>query len=579
MITLNSLLPIKLFAALDDGQRAYLVAHATEVVLDTNEYIFYEGETPAFYYILAGTIESTKRVGSQVQIVGTRTVGDHIGEVSILMGTAASVSARAIEPSRVLRLEAHNLRRLVVDQPAFAQTMMAEMVRHVRSIQSAALAEPTALVTLAGHSWDPAAYRLRDFLARNNVLFAWETLPSSKKTQARPDTSNSLSAEPLYARLNNGTVLPNPTVRELATGLGMRTQPEARDYDLAIVGAGPAGLSAAVYAASEGLSTLLLEQEAPGGQAGTSSRIENYLGFPTGISGGDLGRRAFTQAVRLGATVVLTRSVVAFRAGQTHHELVLDGDEVVRARAVLLATGVDWRRLDVPDIDRFLGCGVYYGAARSEALATRGKSVYLVGGGNSAGQAAMFFASYAQQVTLLVRRADLRGSMSQYLIDQLQAKPNIRIETNCEVTAVEGSQYLEAITVRNRHSQQQTRYSTSSLFVFIGADARTEWLPPSVARDAKGYLLTGAAVRTRQEAPQWPLLRDPYFLETSVPGLFAAGDVRAGSVKRVAASVGEGGVVVSFIHSYLSTSRSRSLPKQPVVAEQARSQENSSELE
>jgi thioredoxin reductase (NADPH) len=554
MITLNSLRSIDLFATLNDAQCAYLAAYAAEIVLATNEYILYEGEPPAFYYILAGSIESTKRVGAQEQFVETRTAGDHIGEVSILMGAVTSISARATEPSRVLRLEAHILRRLVADQPAFAQTLMAEMVRHVRTLQSAALAVPTSLVTLAGHPWDPAAYRLRDFLARNNVLFTWETLLPHKKAYAHVPGSDSSRDLPLYARLTDGAVLFNPTIRELATALGMRTRPEARDYDLVIVGAGPAGLSAAVYAASEGLSTLLVEQQAPGGQAGTSSRIENYLGFTTGISGEDLGRRALNQAVRLGATVVVTRTAVAFRAGQTHHELVLDGAEVIRTRSVLLATGVDWRRLVVPDIDRFLGCGVYYGAARSEALATRDKEVYLIGGGNSAGQAAMFFASYAQQVTLLVRRPDLRDSMSQYLIDQLHTRPNIRIESHSEVVAVEGRQHLEAITVRNYHSQQQTRYSTSALFVFIGADARTEWLPATVARDACGYLLTGTAVRTRQEAPIWPLARDPYFLETSVPGLFAAGDVRAGSIKRVAASVGEGGVAVSSVHDFLTKS-------------------------
>ncbi|WP_210521157.1 FAD-dependent oxidoreductase [Hymenobacter terricola] len=556
MITLDTLRPLALFADLNESQRAFVVTHAAELVLNAGDYILYEGEEPAFFYILAGSIESTKHSYSQQQFVSTRTADDYLGEVSILMGTPASISARATEPSRVLRLDAHDLRWLMADQPAFAQTIMAEMVRHVIPLQQAALAVLTSYVTLAGHPWDPAAYRMRDFLSRNNILFNWENLDAEIETPAAAPTNRPLQKQSFYARLNDGTVLTNPTVRELAVQLGIRTGPADRPYDLAIVGAGPAGLSAAVYAASEGLATLLIEQEAPGGQAGTSSRIENYLGFPTGISGEDLGRRAFNQAVRLGADIVTTRSAVAFRAGQGHHELVLDGDEVVRARAVVLATGVDWRRLAVPDIDRFLGCGVYYGAARTEALRVQGQSVFLIGGGNSAGQAALFFSSYARQVTVLLRKADLRGTMSQYLIDQLATKPNIRIDGHCEVVAVEGRQHLEAITVLNHHTQEQTRYPTSALFVCIGADARTQWLPDTVARDALGYVLTGASVRTRTEAPRWTLARDPYFLETSVPGLFAAGDVRAGSVKRVAAGVGEGGVVVSFIHAYLGSTLS-----------------------
>ena len=556
MITLETLRPLALFADLNESQRAYVVAHAADLVLNPGDYILYEGEEPAFFYILKGSIESTKHGYPQQQFVSTRTADDYLGEVSILMGTPASISARATEPSRLLRLDANDFRRLMANQPAFAQTIMAEMVRHVNPLQQAALAAPTSHVTLAGHPWDPAAYRMRDFLSRNNILFNWENLDGAAETPALPPADRLLPKQSFTARLNDGTVLTNPSVRELAIRLGIRTAPSDRQYDLAIVGAGPAGLSAAVYAASEGLATLLIEQEAPGGQAGTSSRIENYLGFPTGISGEDLGRRAFNQAVRLGADIITTRTAVAFRAGEGHHELVLDGDEVVRARAVVLATGVDWRRLAVPDIDRFLGCGVYYGAARTEALRVQDQSVFLIGGGNSAGQAAMFFSSYARQVTILIRKANLRGTMSQYLIDQLTSKPNIRIDGHCEVVAVEGQQHLEAITVLNHDTQERTRYPTSALFVCIGADARTHWLPDTVARDAMGYLLTGAAVRTRTEAPLWTLARDPYFLETSVPGLFAAGDVRAGSVKRVAAGVGEGGVVVSFIHAYLSTTLS-----------------------
>jgi thioredoxin reductase (NADPH) len=550
MITFDTIRPLSLFAALDDGQCGHVADHAAEVVLNAGEYAVYEGEMPAFFFILAGTLEITKQVGLVEQVVRRCTVGDYFGEMPILMGTASPAGVRATDPSRVLRLEAPDFRRLVADQPVFAQAILTELARSMAGLQEFALKVPTSRVTLTGPRWNPTAYHLRDFLARNNVLFTWqaeEAEPNAFSTGDYPE-----AAPPLTAQLNDGTVLTNPTVGALATALGMPTAPRKPHYDLAIVGAGPAGLSAAVYGASEGLTTLLLEREAPGGQAGTSSRIENYLGFPAGISGGELSRRAFEQAVRLGADVVITREVTALRPSENHYELVLDGGDVVRARAVLLATGVDWRRLAVPAIDRLLGCGVYYGAARTEALAARGQAVYLVGGGNSAGQAAMFFANYARQVTVLVRKPDLSASMSQYLIDQLATKANITIEANSEVAAVEGAQHLEAILVRNHATQQTTRHETNALFVFIGADVHLPWLPPAVACNAKGYVLTGAEVRTRTEAPRWPLARDPFYLETSLPGLFAAGDVRAGSVKRVASGVGEGSVVVSSIHAYLS---------------------------
>ncbi|MVN77472.1 cyclic nucleotide-binding domain-containing protein [Hymenobacter sp. HMF4947] len=545
MITLDTIRPVPLFAALDEVQRARVADHAAELLLNPGEYAVYEGEMPAFFFILAGTLEMTKQVGLVEQVVRACNVGDYFGEMPILMGTASPAGVRATTPSQVLRLEAQDFRQLVAGRPAFAQAILAELARSMTGLQEFALKVPTSRVTLSGPRWNPVAYRLRDFLARNNVLFTWQVVEERRGSPAEEP--------PISARLNDGTVLTNPTIRDLATRLGIQTAPARQAYDLAIVGAGPAGLSAAVYGASEGLATLLLEREAPGGQVGTSSRIENYLGFPAGISGNELGRRAFEQAMRLGAKVVITREVLALHAGEIYHELVLDGGDVVRARAVLLATGVDWRRLAVPDIDRFLGCGVYYGAARTEALAARGQAVYLVGGGNSAGQAAMFFANYAQQVTLLVRKPDLSSSMSQYLIDQLATKSNIQIEANSEVLAVEGAQHLEAIAVLNHATQQTTRRATNALFVFIGADVNLPWLPAAVACNGQGYVLTGAEVRTRAEAPRWPLARDPFYLETSLPGLFAAGDVRAGSVKRVASGVGEGSVVVSSIHAYLAT--------------------------
>jgi len=335
-------------------------------------------------------------------------------------------------------------------------------------------------------------------------------------------------------------------VRELAQRLGLATKALATDYDTIVVGGGPAGLAATVYGASEGLRTVLIECEAPGGQAGTSSRIENYLGFPTGVSGDELASRALQQATRLGGEVVVTRKVL--RVDPVARTVVLDGDEVLRTRTIILATGVSWRRLAVEGLDELVGKGVYYGAARSEASATQGLDVYLIGAGNSAGQAAMFFANHARTVTLLVRGDSLAKSMSHYLIEQLRAKANVRVELNAELHAVHGDEHLEAIEVNDRASGAIARRACGALFIFIGADAETDWLPPEIAR-SRGYILTGVDV---VKAGGWPLERDPYLLETSVPGIFACGDVRYGSVKRVASGVGEGSMAIAFVHQYLA---------------------------
>jgi thioredoxin reductase (NADPH) len=316
MVNFDTVRSAILFASLNDQQCTNVVNQSAEIEVAPNGYLTYEGEAPAFYYFLTGTFELTKRVGAVEQLVHTRTAGEHIGEVPILLGTAFPVSVRAVGPARVLRLDAQDFRRLMADLPDFARTITEEMMPSLIGLQKLALKIPTSQVTLYGHPWDPAAYALRDFLARNNVLFTWDA--TSSATPTGPDLGREVvaSRHALYARLHDGTLLADPTLRNLATSLGMRTTPADQAYDLAIVGAGPAGLSAAVYAASEGLRTLLIEREAPGGQAGTSSRIENYLGFPAGIAGDDLGRKAFEQAERLGADIVITRNVVALKLSE-----------------------------------------------------------------------------------------------------------------------------------------------------------------------------------------------------------------------------------------------------------------------
>jgi thioredoxin reductase (NADPH) len=328
--------------------------------------------------------------------------------------------------------------------------------------------------------------------------------------------------------------------------LGVATEPETGEYDTVIVGAGPAGLAAAVYGASEGLRTVVVEREAPGGQAGTSSRIENYLGFPSGVSGDELASRALQQARRLGAEILVTRAITRIDAA-THH-VHLDGGDVLRARTIILACGVAWRHLTIEGFDRLAGKGIFYGAARSEAKNTHGLDIHIIGAGNSAGQAAMFFSAHARSVTIVYRGDSLEKSMSHYLVDQLAGRPNIRVLYRSEVVAAYGETSLEAIDVANSETGESERLESGGLFIFIGADAETGWLPPEIALDPKGYVLTGGDLRA---AGHWQLERDPYLLETSAPGVFACGDVRFSPVKRVAAAVGEGSMAIAFVHQYL----------------------------
>ena len=343
-----------------------------------------------------------------------------------------------------------------------------------------------------------------------------------------------------------------PQLRRVAELLDLGTEALAADYDTVIVGAGPAGLAAGVYGASEGLRTIVIEREAPGGQAGTSSRIENYLGFPSGVSGDELASRALRQARRLGAEILVTRTITRIDAAT--RQVHLDGGDVLLARTIILACGVAWRRVAVEGFDRLAGKGVSYGAARSDAAATYGLDVHIVGAGNSAGQAAMFFSNHAKSVTILCRGESLEKSMSRYLIDQLGARSNISVRYRTEVVAAHGETSLEAIDVRDSATEETTRLDSGALFILIGADAETAWLPPEIALDRHGYVLTGSDLR---DAGRWELERDPHLLETSVPGIFACGDVRLGPVKRVAAAVGEGSMAIAFVHQYLKDADGR----------------------
>lgn len=411
-------------------------------------------------------------------------------------------------------------------------------------------------IRVLGTRWSPRSYELRDFLARNHVPYQWVDVELSAND---PETSRLLEAlGPETANLPvvlfpDGTKLLEGAPADVAQKVGLRTRAQTSFYDLAIVGGGPAGLAAAVYGASEGLHTVIIEREAPGGQAGMSSRIENYLGFPAGLSGGDLARRAVVQAQRFGVEILSPQEVVGVRTEGSYRILMLADKSELSCHALMIASGVQWRRLEAPGIDRLQGAGVYYGGGATEAISCKDETVYVVGGANSAGQAAMNFARYAKRVVILVRGESLSSTMSQYLIDQIQRTPNIELWAHASVVEVHGENHLEEISVMCSDTNKIERVPANAMFIFIGALPRTDWIGNVVERDDRGFILTGPDLLWEGARPKgWTLERDPFLLETNVPGIFAVGDVRHGSVKRVASGVGEGSVAVQFIHQYLS---------------------------
>ena len=411
-------------------------------------------------------------------------------------------------------------------------------------------------IRILGTRWSNRSYELRDFLARNQVPYQWLDVELAESDPEVRGLVNSLGPEAQTLPLilfPDGARLAEPPLPSVADKIGLRTHAQTNFYDLAIVGGGPAGLAAAVYGASEGLQTVIIEREAPGGQAGLSSRIENYLGFPSGLTGGDLARRAVAQAKRFGVEILSPQEVVGLRTEGPYRYLKLADASEISCHVLLLAMGVQWRTLDVPGIDRLQGAGVYYGGGTSDAIACQGETVYVIGGANSAGQAAMHFSKFAEKVVMLVRGNSLASTMSHYLIEQIEKTPKIEVWTQTSVVGVHGEGRLTGITVLCSPSGDTKELPASSLFIFIGALPRTEWLGDVVERDDRGFILSGPdLIRDGKKPASWTLSRDPSLLETSVPGIFVVGDVRHGSVKRVASGVGEGAVVVQFMHQYLA---------------------------
>jgi thioredoxin reductase (NADPH) len=563
MVTPEEVGSVRIFSHLGLGDRERLARAAADVTLLPGEYAAQEGEERALFALLEGSIEAVKTVDGVERVVGRRRPGDIFGEVPITLGTLFPVGFRAAERSRVLRLGPQDYHAVAARAPEVGRAvgaLAADRITGPRGLQGIAADAPPPRALLVGDRLDPACSQLRLFLDRNQVSFVW----------LRPDDPDAVTqwGGPLpeggdcpVVRVIGGKTVVRPQLRRVAELLGLGTEPQAAEYDVVVVGAGPSGLAAAVYGASEGLRTLVVEREAPGGQAGTSSRIENYLGFPSGVSGDELASRALQQARRLGAEILVTRTIT--RVDAPRHELHLDGGDLVRSRTIILACGVSWRRLEIEGFDRLVGKGIAYGAARSEAPNVHGLDIQIVGAGNSAGQAAMFLSTHARSVTILCRGDSLAKSMSHYLIGQLEARDNIHVLFHTDVVAAHGETSLEEIELSNKTTGETTRLSSGGLFIFIGADAETDWLPPEILLDARGFIPTGPDART---PGTWPLARDPYLLETSVPGVFACGDVRSSPIKRVAAAVGEGSMAIAFVHQYLREAAAAQDPRIDTVA-------------
>jgi thioredoxin reductase (NADPH) len=554
VVTAEEIGRIAVFACLSEADRERLARVVADISLGPGEFAAPEGSQPALFGLLEGHIEVVKLVDGIERIVGQREPGDIFGEVPITLGSLFPVGFRATEESRVMQLEPNDYHSVASVQP--------DVAKEVGRLASHRIGGPTGLsgisadplpprAVIVGPRWDPACSELRRFLDRNQIKFKWIQPGAPDAVEDWGCPLPPADDQPVI-RVVDGKTVVRPQLRRVAELLGLGTEPTLPEYDTVVVGAGPAGLAAAVYGASEGLRTLVIEREAPGGQAGTSSRIENYLGFPSGVSGYELASRALQQARRLGAEILVTRAIQ--RIDTETRQVHLDGGDVLRARTVILACGVSWRQLSVAGFDRLLGKGVSYGATRSEAPATHGLDIHIVGAGNSAGQAALYFSTHARSVTILCRGAGLEKSMSRYLVDQIASQRNIRVRTRTQVVEAHGDQSLSAIDIHDAATGQTTLVGSGGLFILIGADAETAWLPPEIALDRNGYVLTGSDVRA---AGRWELERDPYLLETSVPGIFACGDVRFGPVKRVAAAVGEGSMAIAFVHQYLGPNGDR----------------------
>ena len=498
-----------------------------------------------FFIVKSGEVEIVDHSGDQPKTVTVHRPGEFTGDVSHLTGNPAVVSAVARGDTEVYEVSGDILRKILNQCPTAGDIILQAFIARRQLLRASA--DFTGLRVI-GSRYSPDTFRVRDFLAKNRVLFTWTDVETDPNVDLLLKGFGVGEADTPVVACSSMLLLRNPSNRELADRIGIRRPVEQTLYDLIVVGAGPAGLAAAVYGASEGLRTLVLDSTAPGGQAGSSMRIENYLGFPTGITGSELADRAILQANKFGARLSVSTPVSSLMFDKTYPVLRLDGDETVTTKCLLIATGVAYRRLNAERCEQFEGRGVYYAATHNEAQLCKGAQVVLVGGGNSAGQAAVFLSQHASHVLLVIRGDDLYKHMSSYLAKRIEQTPNIELLRNSTVQRMNGDGHLNSIEIVNSKTGEKRTVETPAVFSFIGAVPRTDWLPQEIERDGKGFIRTGPSLA---QSPHWTGKRQPFLLETSRAGVFAAGDVRSDSVKRVASAVGEGAMAVQFVHEYL----------------------------
>ena len=534
------------FPKLDDVQITALAEFATRRYLADGETLFRTGDRRGgFFIVLSGAVDILDVSSGEPRRVTLHEPGEFTGDIDILSRRPTVVSAVARGDTEVLAIAADDIRRIISEWPGLGERILQAFITRRELL----LASGFQGLRVIGSGASRDTFRIREFLARNQVPFTWIDLDTDPGVGELLTRFGVPADETPLVAYGTQPLLRNPTLRELAETVGLKPRLEQKIYDFVVVGAGPAGLAAAVYGSSEGLSTVALDEDAPGGQAGSSSKIENYLGFPTGISGDDLAGRATLQAQKFGTRFSTPSRAIGLEFDGGHSVVCLDDGERISARCVLIATGADYRRLDVPGRERFEGLGVYYAATPTEARMCTTSETIVVGGGNSAAQAAMFLSDQTRRVLLLLRGGDLRKSMSSYLAERIEATDNIEVLTHTAIRRMMGDQQLEAVEIENTETGATRTVATSAVFTFIGAIPRSDWLPPEIELNPKGFVLTGQAVA---RSPHWDAAREPFLLETSRPGVFAAGDVRLGSITRVASAVGEGAMAVKLVHEHLA---------------------------
>ncbi len=535
------------FPVLDKKQMDSVAEFAECKTYHDGERLFQAGETDfKFHVIKKGAIDIVDRSSGEAQTILTHEAGEFTGDLSNLTGRTSNVDAIAKGETDVYEVCESELHRIIAERPGLSDLILQTFITRARALSKS---EQFTGLRVVGSRFSADTFRIRDFLSKNHALYTFFDFKESDEIGSLLKAFQITESDLPVVGYGEDWLLKNPSNEELAEKIGIRREIDVNKiFDLAIVGAGPAGLAAAVYGASEGLTTIVLEQMAAGGQAGTSSKIENYLGFPTGLSGAELAGRAQIQADKFGAKLSIPSEVETLSFADNLSVLKLTNSEVVKCKSLVIASGAEYRKLDVPNREKFDGAGVYYAATPMEAQMCGGDATVVVGGGNSAGQACIFLAETARKVYLLIRGADIAKDMSDYLIQRIESAPNIELLTETEITAMNGDGHLEEIEMTHSKTGETRRERVAGVFSFIGAMPRTKWLPAEIELDAKGFVKTGTHVA---ESEKWTLQRPPFYLETSRAGVFAAGDVRCDSVKRVASGVGEGSMTVAFIHQYL----------------------------